>query len=234
MALNQQRGNMYDWITHTWNPLGGSCPHRCVYCSTKTLIVKYDMIRVKYSGPPYLVEKEMNTVLGEGKTIFVCNMTDLFAREVHGDIIRSILDHCRKYPKNTYFFQTKNPDRLLDFWQNYPSRIVLGTTIETNVKMPEISEAPITRHRADAMIKVKAKFPKAKISVTIEPIMDFWEYQFPAMIKEIMPDFVSIGADSKGHSLNEPEKERILNFIRQIEYAGIEVKKKDNLKRIIG
>ena len=30
--LNRQKGNMYPWITHTWNPIKGKCPHDCTYC----------------------------------------------------------------------------------------------------------------------------------------------------------------------------------------------------------
>lgn len=37
MPLNKAKGNMYEWVTHTWNPLAGECSHGCSYCSTNNL-----------------------------------------------------------------------------------------------------------------------------------------------------------------------------------------------------
>lgn len=33
--MNKQRGNMYSWVSHTWNPVKGKCPHDCNYCYMK-------------------------------------------------------------------------------------------------------------------------------------------------------------------------------------------------------
>ena len=52
MSLNKSKGNMYPWLTHTWNPLAGECPHKCTYCSTHNLKKRYEAIRNKYSGEP--------------------------------------------------------------------------------------------------------------------------------------------------------------------------------------
>ena len=49
---------------------------------------------------------------------------------------------------------------------------------------------------------------------------------------EIKPDFISIGADSKGSSLSEPLEEKIASLINAIESAGIKIKVKKNLYRI--
>lgn len=35
MVLNEQKGNMYNFITHTWNPIKGKCWHDCSYCYMK-------------------------------------------------------------------------------------------------------------------------------------------------------------------------------------------------------
>ena len=32
MPLNKTKGDMYDFITHTWNPIRGRCLHDCSYC----------------------------------------------------------------------------------------------------------------------------------------------------------------------------------------------------------
>lgn len=33
--LNKSKGNMYPWVTYTWNPIKGKCPHECRYCYMK-------------------------------------------------------------------------------------------------------------------------------------------------------------------------------------------------------
>ena len=68
--------------------------------------------------------------------------------------------------------------------------------------------------------------------ISIEPIMDFELVEFSMMIRNIHPDYVSIGADSQGHNLSEPSKEKTMELIEGLK-TFTEVKIKDNLKRII-
>ena len=35
MSLNKSNGNMYDFVTDTWNVVKGKCPHNCSYCYMK-------------------------------------------------------------------------------------------------------------------------------------------------------------------------------------------------------
>jgi len=35
MGLNKSSGNMYEFITHTWNTVKGACEHDCSYCYMK-------------------------------------------------------------------------------------------------------------------------------------------------------------------------------------------------------
>lgn len=47
MGLNDQKGNMYGFVTHTWNTLKGRCSHDCSYCHPKgTRIMKADFTQV--------------------------------------------------------------------------------------------------------------------------------------------------------------------------------------------
>lgn len=36
MPLNKSTGNMYKFITHTWNTIKGECPHGCSYLEKGT------------------------------------------------------------------------------------------------------------------------------------------------------------------------------------------------------
>ena len=217
MPLNKSRGNMYEWVTHTWNPIKG-CKYDCVYCYIKA--------NPQYSLEPRFSEREMRvTDLGKYNTIFVCSMADMFGGWIPGEQIERILMKCKAYD-NHYLFQSKNPKRFIEFLKLFPEKTILGTTIETNRKTGHISMAPSTYERAYAMQNIG--FDK---EITIEPILDFDVHDLVLMIKDIKPKFVAIGADSKGHNLNEPSPEKIKKLIEQLK-PFTEVKIKKNLKRI--
>ncbi len=213
--LNKQKGNMYGWITHTWNPIKGKCPHDCCYCYMK----------VFPQGELRFDEKCMKDDLSSGNYIFVGSSTDMFAEEVPDEWIVKTLDYCKKFD-NTYLFQSKNPHRLM-LWKNVmPNNVIFGTTIETNYINNFLSKAPLTTVRAEVMKNIKGRK-----MVSIEPISDFKLDFFVDMIKEIKPEFVSIGADSKGHNLPEPSWEKVQQLITELK-KFTEVKVKDNLMRL--
>ena len=227
MGLNKQKGNMYGFITHTWNPIGGECPHKCIYCSTHSFY--YPHLKKKYSGPPVLIKEELNTNLGRGKFIFVVGQNDLFAEEIHSEWIAEIINHCIGYPDNTYLFQSKNPVGFFE-WR-FPLNTILCTTIESDIDYPEISKTPSVNERALAMTKLsKAGY---KTMVTIEPILDFNPNMLMDYIKSIKPDYLNIGADSKGHKLPEPSPDKLKYFIEQIKELPIQLYIKQNLKRLL-
>ena len=217
MALNKQKGNMYGFITHTWNTIKGKCPHDCSYCYMK----------VFPQGELRFDEKEFKTDLGENNFIFVGSSCDMFAHEIPSDWIVKTLEHCNKYPKNTYLLQTKNPGRFRDFKLYHPLNCILGVTIESNRETP--SKAPSTKDRVGSMGSEEL-FGMRKM-VTIEPIIDFDVPELVEMIKWIRPEFVNIGADSKNHNLSEPSWFKVQNLIKELE-KFTKVNLKDNLSRL--
>ncbi len=226
MGMNKTKGNMYPWISHTWNPIRGKCPHDCSYCYMK---------RIPNVGELRFVEKEMDTNLGEGNTIFVGSSTDMWAKDVKSGWILETLEHCYIYSKNQYIFQTKNPIRYFDFASSFlmglGDKIFLGTTIETNRywQNPGITEAPNQRERSEYLYKSKGL---ADVFVSIEPIMDFDLQDFVKMIEIIKPKFISIGADSGHNNLPEPPAWKVKKLIAELE-KFTEVRQKDNLKRLL-
>ena len=112
MPLKKSVGNMYPWVSHVHTHLGGECPHKCLYCYV-------DNPRwgrpARYQGALRLIEKEFSVDYGEGKTIFIENCNDLFAREVLDDYIRRIMWHCHRYPLNTMYFRQKTQKDLRPF-----------------------------------------------------------------------------------------------------------------------
>ena len=166
MGMNKSNGNMYEWITHTWNPLAGECLHGCSYCSTNKLM-RYPGIKNKYTGEPRLDENQMKINLGKGNFIFVVAQSDLFAEDIPDEIIGRILEHCKNFD-NEYLLQTKNPKGFHRFF--LPNNFSICTTIETNRFYEKfMGNTPSTYTRSVAMFETTFM----KKYVTIEPIMDF-------------------------------------------------------------
>lgn len=219
--LNQSKGNMYDFVTHTWNTVKGECPHLCSYCY---------MRRWGKQKPVRFDEKELKTDLGSGNFIFVGSSCDMFADEIPEEWIIPTLVHCRKF-NNRYLLQTKNPGRIIDFLHILPNSVNICTTIETN------------RYNKDVMRNCPHIYERSRMMgwlsdegfdcyVTIEPILDFDVDTLYDLIKPIKPKQVNIGADSGNNHLPEPPKEKILQLIAELEKFTV-VKQKSNLKRLL-
>lgn len=222
MGLNISKGNMYDWITHTWNTVKGECYHDCTYCYMK---------RWGHLKPIRFDHNELKIDLGENNYIFVGSSCDMFAENVHPEWIIKTLSHCEKYNKNGYLLQTKNPKAFSDYAVNIAAlnKVALCITLESNRFYPDImknSPTPIDRVTEFSKIPIKEKF------ITIEPIMDFDLIKFIQFIKACGPIQVNIGADSGGHKLPEPPKEKVLELIKELE-KFTKVKQKKNLSRIL-
>ncbi len=211
--LNKSKGNMYPWVTHTWNVVKGKCPHDCSYCYMK-----------RYTQPElHFDERELKTDLGIGNFIFVGSSCDIWATDVPDAWIEKVLGHCFTRA-NQYLFQTKNPARFKDW--DLDARSILGCTIETNRDYAFLSKAPATYNR-----KVEMQMIELPKMVSIEPIMDFDTDRLVGWIKDIKPEFVSIGADSGNNHLPEPSPGKLNSLIKELQ--GItQVKIKDNLKRL--
>jgi hypothetical protein len=63
--------------------------------------------------------------------------------------------------------------------------------------------------------------------------MDFDTHLFAKMLQEIHPDYVCIGADSKGHKLPEPTAANIQALLLLLREYGVTIRNKDNLERLI-
>ena len=62
MALTKSRGNMYPFVTHTWNAIKGICFHDCPYCYMK----KFDgLLPIRFDP------KELEVNLGNGNSTYL-------------------------------------------------------------------------------------------------------------------------------------------------------------------
>ncbi len=223
MPLRKQKGNMYSFVTHTWNPIKGRCPHECGYCY---------MRKWGEQPPIHLDEKELQTDLGQGNFIFVGSSCDMWADGVPMDWIIKVMRQCEQFPGNTYLFQSKNPWRLRS---DFSLKAIFGTTIETNRRYPCMGKTPRPMLRAKGISRLS--MDGLRTMVTIEPILDFDLYALPFpselihMIKIASPEWVNIGADSGGHNLPEPSGDKVRELIEALEeFTTVKIKK--NLNRI--
>jgi hypothetical protein len=227
---------MYEWVSHVWSPIVG-CSHQCSYCYVK----KYRHL----PEVPILNEADLPK-LGKERVIFVGHMCDMFSEAVTNEHIAHVMSHCNRFPENVYVFQTKNPARLFNFTSMMPLNVYIGTTVETNREdlIHKVSHAPTPSNRLNSFQRVFGKDWYSKETdlehevrmalkfITIEPVMDFDVDEFVKMIVEAKPNFINIGADSKGHGLVEPSKEKLQAFIAAMDGHGIEIRKKMNLGRL--
>ena len=207
---------MFDLVTLTWNPLGGRCPFNCIYCwsmGEKGLVKRYNM--KKYQGPPRLIEKEFK-IFKKGEFVFVQDMSDLFAGIIPKEYIERILEHIKKFPKNTFLLLTKNSKRYLEFEDRIPNNCICGVTVETNRDKGyrKISHAPLPTDRLAAMHLLKGNIRKM---ISIEPIMDFDLDYFVNEIEAIKPSFVYVGYDNYLYGLPEPLLPKTKELIKQLE-----------------
>ena len=231
--LKKSTGNMYEFITHTWNPIVGKCYHNCSYC----YVSKYGN---EISNMQRLNSECLDDDFGEGKFIFVGSGVDLFAEDVKDGWIRMVLDKCNQDnhslfgSKNKFLFQSKNPKRILDYIDHPVFKdAVVCTTIETNRYYPEIMcNTPTMEDRARAMNEIASR--GIETYLTIEPIMQFDKDELVRLIRLCKPVQVNIGANTNGRvSLPEPSTEDILSLIKDIE-SKCKVEIKSNMKRING
>lgn len=213
---------MFEFITKVWNPLGGKCPHDCVYCWANALKNHYKF--KKYVGKPFVIEKELKRNFKLGSFVFACDMTDLLAENVPDKCIETILAYI-KTQKCFFLLETKNPDRYLDFLDQMAVTVYLGATIESNRNYPEISKAPLQHDRIKAMVTLSF-MQENPLFISIEPILDFDLDVFVEIIRRIKPWAVAIGMDNYGNKLPEPTLAKTLALIAQLESAGIKVYRK--------
>lgn len=206
----------------TWNGMYGICSQGCTYC--------YNRLHWNKWGKMRLNERTLKENLGSGKFIFVGSSCDMFADDVPSKWIYRVLEHCGKF-NNRYLFQTKNPSRLFFFLDQhaFPEDCVLGITLESNRNYPEISKAPSQKERLRLMIY----YTYHQKMISIEPILDFDLNEFVRFIRDIAPEYVSIGANTnRSVKLPEPSPKKVNALIEELK-KFTKVKVKDNLKRLM-
>ena len=225
----EQPSNMYA-DAKTWNPFKG-CLFDCVYCRPS---FQRQSKRQKqlcgdcYNYAPHCHEDRLSKI-PSARIIFVCGNGDIsfcpldFARK----IIDRIKEHNTRSPHKTYYFQSKSPVYFKPLLSELPENAILLTTLETNRDSGyhALSKAPVPSERYRQFKSLD--YPR-KV-VTIEPVMDFDPDVFFRWIRELRPEYVWLGLNSKPESvlLSEPSPEKLQDFMAMLAEEGIEIRGKE-------
>jgi glycerol-3-phosphate cytidylyltransferase-like family protein len=177
---------------------------------------------VPHTHPERLDTKKMPSA----ETVFVCGNGDIsFCSQEYTE---SIIERVARYPERTFYFQSKRPECFSPFLTQFPSNVILVTTLETNRNegYKLISKAPIPSQRCEQFRKLD--YPRRV--VTIEPVMDFDTEIFFSWILDIKPEYVWLGFNSHPEQvqLREPSKEKVMEFMGRLRAEGIEVRGKES------
>jgi len=212
------KGNMYKKRKISWNPFVG-CGFECCYCAFRTKLMRRKQACMRcYHYKPHIHPerltheyiKKLPKTKGD-EFIWCCSSGDIsFIQKKWMDRILEIIE---TLSDKTFFFQTKNPKFYEDY--EFSENVILGITLETDfIKGYQvISLAPPPEKRAE----VFKRNGHARKAITIEPILWFNKTKLVSICKEIGPEWVAVGYDSKANYLPEPPLSKTLELISELE-----------------
>jgi len=221
--VKNKKGNMYSDNVKSWSVFIG-CYFDCNYCEKsfkaqmKRQMPKFDKngkwrgCQDCYDYIPHFHENRLKDSLPKttgDQFIWCCSSSDIyFAKE---EWIEKVLERVRKLKNRTFFFQSKAPEVFYKY--DFPENVMLGTTLETNRDYRNISKAPIPYKRYNDFLNLK----HPRKVVTLEPLMEFDLFPFLTMIRNISPERIYIGYDTKNCKLNEPSLTKtqiLINYLK--------------------
>jgi DNA repair photolyase len=154
----KKKTNMYSLSVAQFNPFIG-CKFNCVYCknSFQSQLKRWAKKNCQkcYNFEPHEHPERLNQWLPPTdymQFIFTCSMGDISFCST--EYLEKIVDRIRKESDKTFLIQSKNP-KTFERIAKWPNNVILGTTIETNREYANISKAPSTKERINAIIKLR-------------------------------------------------------------------------------
>lgn len=216
------QANMYELSVKQWNPFAG-CNYSCKYCKTSfQLQAKRQKRRCMkcYKYTPHEHPNRLRIPLPAtppGKFIFTCSSGDIaFCTTAY---LKRILARIQELPNIRFLIQSKNPRTFSRV--EFPSNVILGTTLETNRDelVKRIATAPVPSARYAEFMTIAHPHKM----VTCEPMMEFDSDVMLEWISGLKPEMVWIGYDSKKNNLPEPDLKQVEAFGVALGAKGIKV-----------
>ena len=216
----KERNNMYPERKGNISWFRG-CNYDCTYCAFGNTLRFQKCDACKAFDPHAHLEVLDRTppVTKDGEFLTMGLTGDIsFASDIE---MKAAIAYCTKWNDRTFLVQTKAPHLFISY--NFPENVIFDCTIESDVHH-RVSSAPTVRYRQEIMASGPIQRQKNKKWITVEPIMGFTE-GFADFLKEIHPEVVYVGYDSKNHHLREPSLQETESFIEQVsEFAEVRTK----------
>jgi len=218
------------------------CRYNCVYCAFKKMLKLSKCQKCRdfepHSHMGVLQRKPPKTKKGEFLTVGLSS--DISFMDVNE--FCEVLDYCSKWGDRTFLIQSKNPAYFLQFAHRITSNVIIGTTVESNRLITDQSWGTTTcfYDRGDGGFEPISQGPSAALryeamrlyagrkSITIEPIIDFDADVMEKYVRDIKPEILWIGFNSrpKKNVLPEPDLYKLDTFVGRLKKEGIDVKLK--------
>ena len=151
------------------------------------------------------------------KSIFVCDMSDLFGIGIPEEWTRKVLDRLQYASQHRFYLLTKQPQNLIKF-SPFPDNCWVGVTATDSYDF-------INRVGLLSMTRAKIKY------MSFEPLLSWDNLLNPLLQRYItLLDWVIIGAQTKPYK--PPKIEWVEEIVDACNKAGIPVFLKDNLKQL--
>lgn len=189
-----------EWCDYTINPIKGLCRYNCSYCYAQKMYKRFKWDeQIKIDGDVFdCIEK-----LKKPSRIFVGSTHDIFGDWIPHYWLCQIIDICNQYPKHTFIFLTKNPERYANFM--FYDNCLLGATVTSEKDL----------WRIDAMRNIGG-------FISVEPLLeDVSGLNFEGI------NWVIIGGLTPRPVHENIWVENLIKYLRQLD---IPIFLKDNLK----
>jgi hypothetical protein len=137
---------------------------------------------------------------------------------------KQMLAFIRSNPQSRFLIQTKRPKFLLKHCP-LPENVLVGITLESDLETYATPSSILTYHevspRSTPLVEraaIFASIPHNHKSVTIEPILQFNLKKLLQLIRDINPEVVYVGYDTKKCKLPEPtlaETTALMNLLKK-------------------
>lgn len=213
------------------------CYFGCTYCAFRNSLKRSACLKCRDFEPHEHLESFNKTPPRTSES-----EGDFVTLGMNGDIafapdtwFLKAVEYCERWYDRTFMVQSKHP-QMLARW-NWPSNVVLGTTIETNrtniwtadeplncrIDYADLSGAPNPVIRKETLIT-----HDRDVAVTIEPVLDFELYVLLNWMIELQPKIIWIGYDSRPerNKLPEPELAKTEELIDRLRENHLRVEEK--------
>jgi hypothetical protein len=217
--------NMYSKSKKQWNPFVG-CGFDCLYCKPS---FKRQVQRVGYmqqcedckTYKPHYHENRLEDSFPrtkEDEFIFTCASGDISFCST--PFFKKIIQVIESKADRTFLLQSKNPATFNRV--EIPENVMLGITLESNRDdlVKAVSKAPAPSKRVKDFLVID----HSRKTVTIEPILSFDHDVMLKMIKDINPEMIWLGFNSKIKPvLPEPTQKEFNNLHKALKKEGFKV-----------